>query len=91
VGLEDYVRLLQEGRVTDGYARKVKIMRKRREKKRKMRKRKMSGDDPADGDWLPHRAEGRVEGEEEASTNGKVRGKVGVKGKEVGFKRCKVE
>jgi len=85
VGLEEYVGVLQRGRVTDGYVRKVRIMRKRREEKRKR-----SGDDHADGDWLPHRAEGTVEGELEVSTSGKVRGKAGVKEEGMGFKRRKV-
>jgi len=85
VGLEEYVGVLQRGRVKDGYVRKVRIKRMIREEKRKR-----SGGDPADGDWLPHRAEGTAGGEEEASTSGKVRWNAGVKGEEMGFKRRRV-
>lgn len=51
------MRLLQSGRVKDGYERKIKAIHTRRENKRKM-----NGD--GRGDWLPHRAEERVEGDE---------------------------
>ncbi|RPB24201.1 hypothetical protein L211DRAFT_838114 [Terfezia boudieri ATCC MYA-4762] len=57
VRLEEYVRLLHRGRVEDGYARKILATRTKRESKRKM-----SGDDPADRDWVPQTAEERAEG-----------------------------